>query len=148
MSAGLVREPVSEQGLRPEVCVGNIIQARDHDDILCRCELHGQCKNGTCLCVTGWNGRHCTIQGCPRMCSDHGRCTTGHFSLPGAGALSGDWRCECDLGWDGADCATRLETQCGDGVDNDGGEIIIIIIHLNDGRCPGNHCINSIQIAP
>ena len=40
--------------------------------------------------------------------------------------MSGDWRCECDLGWDGADCATRLETQCGDGVDNDGGEIIII----------------------
>ena len=27
-----------------------------------RCKLHGQCKNGTCLCVTGWNGRHCTIQ--------------------------------------------------------------------------------------
>ena len=35
--------------------------------------------------------------------------------------MSGDWRCECDLGWDGADCATRLETQCRDGVDNDGG---------------------------
>lgn len=25
VSAGLVREPVSEQGLRPEVCVSNII---------------------------------------------------------------------------------------------------------------------------
>ena len=49
--------------------------------LCCRCELHGQCKNGTCLCVTGWNGRHCTIQGCPSMCSDHGRCTTGLASL-------------------------------------------------------------------
>ena len=135
--------------------------------LCCRCELHGQCKNGTCLCVTGWNGRHCTIQGCPSMCSDHGRCTTGHFSLPGAGALTGkyslwsyslfllrsllnvthgagDWRCECELGWDGADCATRLETQCGDGLDNDGGEMTA----CNNVTDPVCHTVIHLHYAP
>jgi len=26
-----------------------------------RCSLHGQCNNGTCTCLPGWNGRHCTL---------------------------------------------------------------------------------------
>ena len=77
-----------------------------------RCEQHGQCKNGTCLCVTGWNGRHCTLEGCPDMCSNNGQCRTN---------FHGAWRCECAPGWDGENCATRLETACSDGQDNDGG---------------------------
>lgn len=83
------------------------------DLLMFRCEQHGQCKNGTCLCVTGWNGRHCTLEGCPRMCSNNGQCRTN---------FHGAWRCECAPGWDGEDCATRLETACSDGQDNDGGE--------------------------
>ena len=93
----------------------NILNDYGHIITTCprvRCSLHGQCKNGTCLCVTGWNGRHCTIQGCPATCSGHGACRS---------SFSGEWRCQCEAGWDGADCATRLETQCGDGLDNDGG---------------------------
>lgn len=27
-----------------------------------RCAEHGQCKNGTCVCSQGWNGRHCTLR--------------------------------------------------------------------------------------
>ena len=37
-------------------------------------------------------------------------------------ASLGDWRCVCSAGWDGDDCSTRLETNCADGIDNDGGE--------------------------
>jgi len=94
---------VCEQGWSGMQC-----QSRECDP---RCQLHGQCKNGTCLCVTGWNGRHCTIEGCPKQCSDNGQCRSN---------FHGDWSCECKDGWDGVDCSTRLETNCNDGLDNDG----------------------------
>ena len=91
--------------------------------MIVRCEQHGQCKNGTCLCVTGWNGRHCTIEGCPNMCSNNGQCRTN---------FHGEWRCECGAGWDGPDCSTRLETLCSDGQDNDGGEQIHLSFDISD----------------
>ena len=24
---------------------------------------------GTCLCTNGWNGKHCTLEGCPANCN-------------------------------------------------------------------------------
>ena len=77
-----------------------------------RCEGHGQCKNGTCVCMTGWNGRHCTLPGCPSACSAHGTCVLKR----------GDWSCQCEANWEGLDCSIRLETECRDGVDNDRGK--------------------------
>ena len=50
---------------------GDLCQNKECD---ARCTYHGQCKNGTCLCVRGWNGKHCTLEGCPSQCSGHGEC--------------------------------------------------------------------------
>ena len=72
--------------------------------------MHGQCKNGTCLCVTGWNGKHCTLQGCPQQCSNHGTCKADFLR---------QWRCHCNKGWEGEACDVKLETRCDDGYDND-----------------------------
>ena len=34
-----------------------------------RCYHHGECqKNKTCKCLPGWNGKFCTISGCPNNC--------------------------------------------------------------------------------
>ena len=41
---------------------------------------------------------------------------------------AGDWRCLCSAGWDGDDCSTRLETNCADGVDNDGGAFLVVLL--------------------
>ncbi len=99
-----------------------------------RCGMHGQCKNGTCLCVTGWNGKHCTIDGCPKQCSEHGSCVASAEAADGGGGddlnfgRSGggsEWRCECRDGWEGEDCSHRMEKSCGDGVDNDNGKTIL-----------------------
>ncbi len=34
---------------------------------------------------------------------------------------SGAWKCQCLHGYDGRSCQVPLETECGDKVDNDGG---------------------------
>jgi hypothetical protein len=44
--------------------------------------------------------------------------------------VAGVWSCVCREGWDGKDCATRLETQCADGLDNDAGQ------HVAPPPCP------------
>ncbi|XP_067374653.1 teneurin-1 isoform X2 [Channa argus] len=85
-----------------------------------RCEEHGQCHDGTCICQPGWEGEHCNIvthdldvvvkDGCPGLCSGHGRCT-----LEQSG-----WRCVCQAGWSGPGCSVVMETDCSDGTDNDG----------------------------
>lgn len=67
---------------------------------------------GTCLCVSGWNGKHCTLEGCPGGCSGHGQC--GVHS-------EGAWECRCYDGWDGKDCSVPMEQNCNDGKDNDKG---------------------------
>ena len=34
-----------------------------------RCYHHGECQNNkTCKCLPGWNGKFCTISGCPNNC--------------------------------------------------------------------------------
>jgi hypothetical protein len=30
--------------------------------------------------VTGWNGIHCTLEGCPKSCSSHGTCKANAVS--------------------------------------------------------------------
>ncbi|KAF2367723.1 EGF-like domain [Trinorchestia longiramus] len=101
-----------------------------------RCEEHGQCKNGTCVCMTGWNGRHCTLPGCPSACSGHGTCVL----------KEDDWSCDCHQQWEGLDCGIRLETECGDGVDNDQDGLT----DCEDSECcssspcaRSNHCYSS-----
>ena len=71
--------------------------------------------NGTCVCMAGYNGRHCTIAGCPSECrdKDHGVCLAND---------EGQWYCSCEEGWDGDDCSVQLEMICDDGIDNDKGE--------------------------
>ncbi|KAK7899528.1 hypothetical protein WMY93_020381 [Mugilogobius chulae] len=72
------------------------------------------------VCATGMEGEHCNIvthdldvvvkDGCPGLCSGHGRCT-----LEQSG-----WRCVCQAGWSGPGCSVVMETDCSDGTDNDG----------------------------
>lgn len=65
---------------------------------------------------------HTFSDGCPGLCSGHGRCT-----LEQSG-----WRCVCQAGWSGPGCSVVMETDCSDGTDNDGGEILpsSVIFHL------------------
>lgn len=63
---------------------------------------------------------HVFSDGCPGLCSGHGRCT-----LEQSG-----WRCVCQTGWSGPGCSVVMETDCSDGADNDGGDISTIIYHF------------------
>ena len=62
----------------------------------------------------GWNGKHCTLEGCPKGCSGHGQCKTNH-------AL--EWECWCESGWFGPGCDIPMERDCSDRRDNDQGKI-------------------------
>ncbi|XP_062341689.1 teneurin-1 isoform X1 [Osmerus eperlanus] len=83
-----------------------------------RCQDHGQCRGGRCECLQGWEGDSCSIahyldlvvkDGCPGLCSGHGRCT-----LEQSG-----WHCVCQAGWSGVGCSVVMETECDDNADND-----------------------------
>nr|XP_032813608.1 teneurin-3-like isoform X2 [Petromyzon marinus] len=74
------------------------------------CAEHGACRDGKCECSQGWNGEHCSVEGCPAMCSGNGECRLAQ----------GSWLCVCVPGWRGPGCDTSMETNCGDGEDNDG----------------------------
>lgn len=63
---------------------------------------------------------HTFSDGCPGLCSGHGRCT-----LEQSG-----WRCVCQTGWSGPGCSVVMETDCSDGADNDGGDISTMIYHF------------------
>ena len=78
-----------------------------------RCYHHGICQNGTCICSPGWNGKFCSIPGCPHNCFNRGEC-----------ALEGDnrkWKCFCEDEYTGEDCGKVKEKNCDDQVDNDAG---------------------------
>ena len=70
-------------------------------------------ENGLNFIFIGWNGKHCTIEGCPSNCNGHGQCKANN-------AL--EWECLCDSGWYGAGCNIYLEQDCSDRKDNDGGK--------------------------
>lgn len=79
------------------------------------------CQNKTmfiAVCLCG----HSFSDGCPGLCSGHGRCTLEQNG----------WRCICQPGWSGPGCSVVMETDCSDGTDNDGGDILAlsIIFHL------------------
>lgn len=99
-----------------------------------RCNEHGQCKNGTCLCVTGWNGKHCTLEGCPNLCSGHGQCRVN---------VDNAWECQCSDGWFGRDCSVQLELNCNDGRDNDKGKPSVLLKFVSSTRLS---CINHILL--
>ena len=86
-----------------------------------RCEKHGQCVNGSCICQQGWNGRHCSLEGCGQGCGGHGTCRH-----QGAG-----WACSCHDGWGGDTCQRRQETDCQDEIDNDKGESLLTFFSLS-----------------
>ena len=91
----------------------------------CVMPLHvtGMCSNGTCLCTNGWNGKHCTMEGCPGNCGGHGTCSMPNYKQR--------WECLCESGWYGPGCDIRLEQNCDDRVDNDKGELEILISKLS-----------------
>ena len=66
----------------------------------------------------GWNGKHCTLEGCPKGCNAHGQCKTNH-------AL--EWECWCDSGWFGPGCDIPMEQDCSDRKDNDQGTYYVIM---------------------
>ena len=71
----------------------------------------------------GWNGKHCTLEGCPKGCNAHGQCKTNH-------AL--EWECWCDSGWFGPGCDIPMEQDCSDRKDNDQGTCYIIMKWFRD----------------
>ena len=82
-----------------------------------RCLLHGNCNsNGTCACQHGWNGKYCTLDGCPMDCHGNGDCSLGP---------DGWWGCHCHRGWEGEHCSIVSELNCDDGIDNDHGKNLL-----------------------
>ncbi|CAG0888545.1 unnamed protein product [Cyprideis torosa] len=77
----------------------------------------GTCgPSGKCLCSRGWNGDLCSIDGCPNACNDRGKCVRGE--------RDGTWACDCHPGWRGRGCQYQLETNCGNGIDDDGDGLV------------------------
>ena len=70
------------------------------------------------LSFAGWNGKHCTLSGCPGNCGGHGQCKTNHLM---------EWECWCDSGWFGEGCDVYMEKDCSDKKDNDDGERTIAL---------------------
>ncbi|TKR76266.1 hypothetical protein L596_017430 [Steinernema carpocapsae] len=78
------------------------------------CEEHGECREGVCFCSQGWNGENCHIEGCVNSCNGSGSCQV----------LNGIWQCFCDSQHFGPNCELPIESDCDDGIDNDGDGLI------------------------
>lgn len=78
-----------------------------------------------------WRKRHCTpnlystpTDGCPNLCSKHGRCvsiSSKQQDLNLGYGSHGGYRCQCTDGWGGPDCSAPQEINCADEIDNDNG---------------------------
>lgn len=103
--------------------------------------FHGTCKAGECLCEAGYYGDRCDQKGCSNHCNFNGLCYEpagepaqclclyGHFgpSCAESGcakgcrhgtclmARSGLIHCQCEPGWAGDDCGTRVCDPCQNG---------------------------------
>ena len=108
-----------------------------------RC-VKGHCEQGICRCDRGFQGRFCSLLGCPNNCSGHGQCLpvnestfssesssselmsvasyAFNFSLPLVETTH--WQCVCSGDWTGFDCSYQLERNCADDIDNDNGKIL------------------------
>lgn len=94
------------------------------------CAGVGDCdrQTGKCACRAGFEGDACERLGCPRACSDHGRCISMRAAAEGFdgfklvvpptdyNAWDADriFGCQCDAGWTGPACA---EPECPTGHD-------------------------------
>jgi hypothetical protein len=83
--------------------------------------LFGENILRTITLVPGWNGKHCTLEGCPGNCNNHGQCKTNQNM---------EWECWCESGWFGAGCDIHLEQDCSDRKDNDEGFILFYVINF------------------
>jgi hypothetical protein len=88
------------------------------------CSSQGICDRltGTCQCFDGFSGKGCRRTECPNDCSGHGMCNRNvdanddyevkdapdHFYATQYWDGVKTMRCECDRGFEGADCSMRI----------------------------------------
>uniref|UniRef100_A0A671NMG3 Teneurin-2 n=1 Tax=Sinocyclocheilus anshuiensis TaxID=1608454 RepID=A0A671NMG3_9TELE len=87
-------------------------------------------KNKISQCEQGWNGEHCTIDGCPGLCNGNGQCIMGQNS----------WHCECHTGWRGPGCSVAMETSCNDNKDNEGDGLVDC---MDPDCCTQSSCVTN-----
>ncbi|CAK9298497.1 unnamed protein product [Gordionus sp. m RMFG-2023] len=105
------------------------------------CDKHGMCHNGVCHCDTGWNGKLCSIDGCPNECNKNGICLFDAQNNEIPNSQSSFWKCHCKFGWRGRDCLVKYETMCDDNIDND----MDGLVDCQDSECcRSKNCKNSI----
>ena len=87
------------------------------------CSNKGLCdrKTGECECFDGYDGNACQRASCPNSCSGHGTCETiSDLAAAEFGNIYALWDaditmgCDCDAGYAGADCSSRM---CKYGID-------------------------------
>jgi len=106
---------------------------RPNFNMYTECSSRGTCDyaTGECKCFDGFEGRGCRRTTCPNGCSGHGRClsnkdrNTQYYSFTYSNDQMWDQKrtqtCECDRGYTGYDCNSRI-CPFGDDPTSDCGE--------------------------